>query len=111
MRRCLPQLAVPETRCSEVHLRFKFYLKELSSEAKKQCFLRLRGVSRVTSSRSGDVWLSCSGVRGLCGSRGFTVPGARFLRDVLDSLPESCMGVDFLLNCLTHDDFIARGQA
>ena len=33
----------------------------------------------------------------------------RFLRDALAGLPEHCLGADFLLNCLTHDDFIPRG--
>ncbi|CAE7837281.1 ppsC [Symbiodinium sp. CCMP2592] len=67
-------------------------------EARKQCFLRVRrGVSRVTSSRSGDARLG----------RNQQVEG--FLRDALAGLPEHCLGADFLLNCLTHDDFIPRG--
>ncbi|CAE7508184.1 ppsC [Symbiodinium microadriaticum] len=66
-----------------------------AGSARKQCFLRMRGVSRVTSSRSGDARLG---------------PGKakKFLRDALAGLPEHCLGADFLLNCLTHDDFIPR---
>ncbi|CAE7453881.1 ppsC [Symbiodinium natans] len=75
-----------------------------AGSAKKQCFLRLRrGISRVTSSRSGDVQLSTQ----LNRRRGGV--DERFVRDFLAFLPEHCLGADFLLNSLTHDDFIPRG--
>lgn len=59
-----------------------------AGNAKKQCFLRVRcGVQNVSSTRSGQT----------------------FLLDFFENLPPRCLGASFMVNSLTHDDFIPRG--
>ena len=57
------------------------------------------------------VWGRAAYLRSRTGRVQAVVAHLRFLQDVLAGLPERCLGVDFLLNCLTHEDFIPRGSA
>lgn len=107
-------------------------MMSIDCKAKKQCFLRVRcGVQNVSSTRSGQTRLGyiaahclkkqfCS--RELFGQvilnmrislatcfRNLAETLHRFLLDFFENLPPRCLGASFMVNSLTHDDFIPRG--